>query len=146
LFGARCVDAIAVGKDAAEPTGVMRGLSPWAPGATPALPRRGRGGRATSREELQQLMTREAGALRDAVSLRHALDELDEMAPRTPVVQNLWSVSRALVAAALAREESRGTHTRLDFLETDDRLLGRFVFAGEPEPTFVPLPAEVPVP
>jgi L-aspartate oxidase len=91
-------------------------------------------------------MTREAGALRDATSLLHALDELDAMAPRTPVVQNLWFVSRALVAAALAREESRGTHTRLDFLETDDELLGRFVFAGEPEPTFVPLPAEIPVP
>jgi L-aspartate oxidase len=146
VFGARCVDAIAAGKDEAEPTGVMRGLAPWVPGAAPPVPRRARGGRATSREELQQLMTREAGALRDATSLLHALDELDAMAPRTPVVQNLWSVSRALVAAALAREESRGTHTRLDFLETDDELLGRFVFAGEPEPTFVPLPAEIPVP
>jgi L-aspartate oxidase len=146
VFGARCVDAIAGGKHAAEPTGVMRGLPPWAPGAAPPSPRAARDGRATSREELQHLMTREAGVLRDATSLHNAVEGLDAMAPRTPVVQNLWSVSRALVAAALLREESRGTHTRLDFLETDDRFLGRFVFATDGEPTFVPLPAEVTVP
>jgi L-aspartate oxidase len=146
VFGARCVDAIAVGKEEAEPTGVMRGLAPWAEGARPPDARTSGGRRATSREELQQLMTREAGVLRDATSLHHALDALDAMAPRTPVVQNLWTVSRALVTAALAREESRGTHTRLDFLETDDRFLGRFVFDGHAQPTFVPLSAEVTVP
>jgi L-aspartate oxidase len=146
VFGARCVDAIVAGKDAAEPSGVMRGLAHWsrAP-APPASPEPG-GGRAASREELQQLMTREAGVLRDASSLRRALDALEVMVPRTPVVRNLWSVSHALVSAALVREESRGTHTRLDFPEPDDDLLGRFVFDHGPRPTFVPLPAEVTVP
>ncbi len=89
-------------------------------------------------------MTREAGVLRDATSLRRALDALDAMAPRTPVVRNLWATSRALVSAALAREESRGTHTRLDFPEPSSEFLGRFVFDAGTTPTFVPLPAEVP--
>jgi L-aspartate oxidase len=145
VFGARCVDAIASGKHAPDPTGLMRGIAAWR-GAESVARAPERGARATSREELQQVMTREAGVLRDAASLRRALESLDAMAPRTPVVRNLWSVSRALVVAALVREESRGTHTRLDFPERDDAYLGRLVFAGAPTPDFVPLPAEVPVP
>jgi L-aspartate oxidase len=144
VFGARCVDAIAAGRDAAVATGVMRGLAPWHGIPAPHEPQADRGDRATSREDLQQLMTREAGVLRDATSLERARDALDSMAPRTPVVRNLWSVSRALVAAAFAREESRGTHTRLDWPETDDRFLGRFVFDDSPDPAFVPLPVGEP--
>jgi len=146
VFGARCVDAIVAGKDGAGPTGVMRGLASWTDhaahlGSTEG--RSGRSGRAASREEIQQVMTREAGVLRDADSLGRALGALEAMAPRTPVVRNLWSVSHALVSGALAREESRGTHTRLDFPDLDAALLGRFVFDHAPRPTFVPLPAEV---
>jgi L-aspartate oxidase len=155
VFGARCVDAIDAGRDGPEQTGLMRGIAPWSELA--ALPTAGSPNRrAATREELQQLMTREAGVLRDAQSLARALAALDEMEPRTPVVRNLWSVSHALVLAAIAREESRGTHTRLDFPDPDDRFLGRFVFGPEGTPTFVPLPAtdhldpsargEVPVP
>ena len=59
---------------------------------------------------------------------------------------NLLAVSRALVAGGLAREESRGTHTRLDFPETSDDFLGRFVFAGAPEPGFVRLPEKARTP
>ena len=146
VFGARCVDAIVAGKDGAEATGVMRGIPAWTAPSAVHAPGARRAGRAASREEIQQLMTREAGVLRDASSLRRALDVLETVTPRTPVVTNLWSVSHALVAAALAREESRGTHTRLDFPDADDRFLGRFVFDHATEPTFVPLPAEVVVP
>ena len=35
-------------------------------------------------------------------------------------LQNLITVSRAIAAAALAREDSRGAHFREDFPETDD--------------------------
>jgi L-aspartate oxidase len=84
-------------------------------------------------------MTRYAGVLRDAASLRLALDELSRIEASDPEVANLLVVSLVLVRAALAREESRGTHTRLDHLETSDAFLGRFVFAGSDEPAFVPL-------
>jgi L-aspartate oxidase len=140
VFGARCVDAIATGRDGPEQSGLMRGIDRWsAPPVNPTAAPPGR--RAASREDLQQLMTREAGVLRDAASLARALVALDAMEPRTPVVRNLWSVSRALVLAAIAREESRGTHTRLDYPDLDDRFVGRFVFDADGVPSFVPLPA-----
>ncbi len=145
VFSARCVDAIAAGRTGPEQTGVMRGIAPWR--ELPPLPAAGSPTRrAASREELQQLMSREAGVLRDASSLARALVALDEMEPRTPVVRNLWTVSRALVLAAIEREESRGTHTRLDHPEPDGRFLGRFVFGSGGAPEFVPLAAEVAVP
>jgi len=143
VFSARCVDAIAAGRDGPQQTGVMRGIAPWSGPAPASEPSESK--RAANREELQQLMTREAGVLRDAASLARALTALDAMEPRTPVVRNLWSVSRALVLAAIAREESRGTHTRLDYPDTDDRFLGRLVFRADGGPVFVPLPAEVTV-
>jgi L-aspartate oxidase len=141
VFSARCIDAIGTGRDGPEQSGLMRGIPAWR-ALAPLPPARSPGRRAASREELQQLMTREAGVLRDAASLERALVALDEMEPRTPVVRNLWSVSHALVLAAIAREESRGTHTRLDHPETDDRFLGRFVFGADAAPEFVPLPAQ----
>src|SRR5207342_313003 len=99
-----------------------------------------------AREELQHAMTVGAGVLRDASSLEKvaatvAID-VDARDVATHEVRNLLSVARALVASARAREESRGTHTRLDFPETSDALAGRFVTRGGPL-EFVPLPAEV---
>jgi succinate dehydrogenase/fumarate reductase flavoprotein subunit len=52
-------------------------------------------------------------------------------------------VSRAIVASATERTESRGSHTRRDFPEPDDELLGRFVSFGSTVPVFVPLPSVV---
>ena len=63
-------------------------------------------------------MTREAGVLRDAASLERAAAQLATMAGADdPEIRNLVTVSTALVDAARARTESRGTHTRLDFPE-----------------------------
>ncbi|HWS47186.1 MAG TPA: L-aspartate oxidase, partial [Acidimicrobiia bacterium] len=55
-------------------------------------------------------------------------------------VINLLRVSRTIVAAAQAREESRGAHTRSDFPNTADALAGRFVVRGSAAPVFVALP------
>jgi len=155
VFGSRCVDAIVAGKDEPEESGVLRGILAFArevrtSGENGAGPGGGTGGgKATTetpdpaREQIQQVMTRDAGVLRDAASLTRASAALDAIAPIEPEVVSLWEVSRALVRSALAREESRGTHTRLDFPETSPDLVGRLVYAGGTGPSFVGLPDPV---
>ena len=76
-----------------------------------------------------------------ALSLEHARRQpRGDAIPSDREVANLIAVSTALVGAALAREESRGTHTRLDFPDRSPAFAGRLVFAGAPDPFFVPLP------
>ena len=168
VFGARTVEAIARGKAAPEPTGVMRGLlahvgggslgGHFAPSDEPSAassaalraahdllpaqvrPLRPPDAAARQREALQRVMTRDAGVLRDAGSLERAHTSLLALEATDVEVANLREVSLALVGAAIEREESRGTHTRTDFPETSDGLVGRFVFAGGVAPSFVPLP------
>jgi L-aspartate oxidase len=140
VFGTRCVDAILAGKDRPDETGVLRGVESVAPveftggdATTPAA------AGASTREDLQRVMTRDAGVLRDAASLSRARVALSVMVPVDEEVANLLVVSRSLVEAAFAREESRGTHTRLDYPEPDPAFLGRFVFGTGTIPSFVGL-------
>jgi aspartate oxidase len=72
--------------------------------------------------------------LRTASSLHATADTLDLLAAEVPgadaapewtEVRNLITLGRGVVAAATAREESRGAHTREDFPETSDRWLVR---------------------
>ena len=139
VFGSRIIEAIANGKDGPEPAGVLAGYQR----GTIEYGIRDTGD--VSRESIQQLMTKYAGVLRDEASLTQALTELDEMPwPRDPEVANIHLVSTVLVRAALARKESRGTHTRLDFPNPSNELLGRFYFdsvVGEPQ--FAALPSAV---
>jgi L-aspartate oxidase len=73
--------------------------------------------------ELQGLMWRDAGLLRDAAGLRRAQDGLAELRERMPQAltrraqeaRNLHAVAGVIVQAALGREESRGAHFRMDF-------------------------------
>jgi len=135
VFAHRAVDAIENGRDGPEPTGVLRGVTAGAHAPAPAAA----SGTAT-RTEVQRIMTRDAGVLRDAASLDDAARSLAALpGPSSPEVRNLVTVSQALVEAAAARHESRGTHTRLDFPEPSSAFLGRFVFAGG-DPDLVPLP------
>jgi L-aspartate oxidase len=141
VFAHRTIDAIAHGKDEPDENGVLRGVESYQPGAAPAT----QGATSFARDELQRLMTREAGVLRDAASLERADAQLATMADAAdPEVRNLVTVSRTLVDAARARTESRGTHTRLDFPEPSSEFLGRFVFAGATQRRFVALPAQEP--
>ncbi len=146
VFGTRTIRAIASGKDGSDPTGVLRGVdAPPARTVDGSAARKimassSASGTVTSREDLQRLMTRDAGVLRDRASLEHAIAGLAGMQPADLEVANLAAVSTALVRAALAREESRGTHTRVDFPERSAAFSGRLVFLDSPAPVFVPLP------
>jgi L-aspartate oxidase len=140
VFGTRIVRALAAGKDAPSESGVLRGIEASMPPAVEPARSLTTPHGATTREQLQRVMTRDAGVLRDRSSLEDALAHLATMDPADREVGNLVVVSRALVGAALAREESRGTHTRVDFPERSAAFAGRLVFAGGASPVFVPLP------
>jgi fumarate reductase flavoprotein subunit len=104
------------------------------------------------RERLYDVMWEDAGIFRDAGSLERAdatLRDLDERLARTGVdagdlafnmgwhdwlnLESLVLVSRAIVAAASGRGESRGAHFRSDFPETrpsDDLAFTKVTLAG----------------
>jgi L-aspartate oxidase len=138
VFAARVVEAITRGKDRPEPTGVLRGIDLDTP-LDPVVHARVVAGSPEARDSLQRVMTRDAGVVRSAESLERAAAALDSMTPGSVEDANLLAVSRALVQAATARRESRGTHTRTDYPQPSADFLGRFVFAGGREPSFVPL-------
>ncbi len=82
-------------------------------------------------DELQSAMTRLAGVLRSSTSLSDARSVARRAVGGDDVegheLRNLATVAQALATAALERQESRGSHTRIDFPETDADLRLRFV-------------------
>jgi L-aspartate oxidase len=143
VFAARVVEAIRDGRDGHERTGVLRNVD--SVGAREQVAVRVEPGPPV-REHLQRVMTRGAGVLRDAAGLERAAEALAAMPAPDVETANLLTVSRALVSAATARRESRGTHTRADFPATSPAFLGRFMFSGSPSPEFVPVVANEPEP
>lgn len=79
---------------------------------------------------LKSLMGRAAGVRRRGEDLADALDAIDDWSSYVLVrqfgdirgweLQNMLLVARIMVAAALAREESRGVHLRTDYPQLDD--------------------------
>ncbi len=103
------------------------------------------------RGPLQRAMTIGAGVLRSASSLTGTAGALAGLAesrglPRTDAWEatNLLTVASALVAAATAREETRGCHWREDFPSADDAWRGHLLStigpAGRITETFEELP------
>jgi L-aspartate oxidase len=83
------------------------------------------------RASLKALMWREVGVERDGDGLRRAIQAIDFWKKYVLVrefssvagweLQNMLTVSGIIAKCALARDESRGTHFRTDFPETDDK-------------------------
>jgi L-aspartate oxidase len=132
VFAPRIVEAIGRGKGEPEAAGAMRPLlvDRPVPGVVWVSPLHmiqpeiaGHGGdKPKLRDRLQRAMTAGAGVLRSADSLRKTDGTLREIAAMaghsSPELHNLLVSGRALLLAALAREESRGAHCRTDFPET----------------------------
>ena len=83
------------------------------------------------RNSLKSLMWRAAGVRRKGEQLGEALQTIDSWCryalprqfaePSGWEFQNMLTVSRTMIRAALSREESRGVHLRSDFPEQDDQ-------------------------
>ena len=86
---------------------------------------------------LQQLMSASAGVLRSGTGLAEAAAGLADLGrqqcdkPDAEAWQatNLHVVATALVQAALAREETRGSHWREDFPKSSEAWRGHLVFS-----------------
>jgi len=161
VFGKRVVSAIAEGREGPRETGSMRGVAgvPAVAGAhppvdsspTPDHSRAAVSDPAAVRGAVQRIMSDDVGVERDAAGLATAaaaLAALDpavgEVLPTTGAeweVSNIARVARAIVAAALAREESRGSHRRSDFPGAVDAFRGRLLVGATPDPVLVPLAA-----
>ncbi|MGH9165177.1 MAG: L-aspartate oxidase [Acidimicrobiales bacterium] len=139
VFGPRVVEAVLAGRDWPRLTGAMRAYleAPSQPchtegppaTTTTTSPTAGDGG--VARAALQAAMTAGAGLLRSAMSLAEAGAVAASLIGHPDAeVANLAAVAAGLVAAATARQESRGCHWRSDFPERDDRFSRRQVVAG----------------
>ena len=87
-------------------------------------------------QELSRIMNTSAGLLRDRQGLEQGLRDLDQLAERLRTitfdanellyhshrVSSMVAVAKATLRSALAREESRGAHLRLDFPDVNDAL------------------------
>jgi L-aspartate oxidase len=157
VFGRRVVEAILSGKASAESTGAMTGVLDLAAGVPQGdpvvLPKERVTEPDAVRGALQRVMSSDCGVVRDAEGLHLAqgtLGDLARLADDLPArsvasyeVIDLLRVARAIVASATARTESRGAHTRRDYPDPSDALLGRFITRGDDVPTFVALPGVV---
>ncbi len=158
VFGGIAGDAMAawLGREgdfrAADPLAVdaaiARAERPFRPGESGDL--------EAMREQLQTTMWDDAGIVRDAASLARAAGALDVLgrelsnyaipsAARDRAfnltwhdwlnLTNLVAVSRAIVRAAIAREDSRGAHFRADFPETGSLAESAFIRVRERDGT-----------
>jgi L-aspartate oxidase len=99
---------------------------------------------ADIRNSLRALMWRSVGITREADKLKEAAEQvgfwchyvLDQVFPDPAgwTLQNMLTVARLMIDAALAREESRGVHSRRDFPETDPAWAHHIAAACSPEP------------
>ncbi|MGI6358767.1 MAG: FAD-binding protein [Bacillota bacterium] len=90
---------------------------------------------AQLREQIQDIVEAGIGPIRTAAEMARAIDRLDEIKPQLDGVRidsardrllalempGLWMSARAVLQAALLREESRGVHYREDFPEEQEQ-------------------------
>jgi L-aspartate oxidase len=135
VFAPRVVEAISRGKHAPDATGAMRDVLEPKRSGWMHLPYRytepaAAAAEAGGRDRLQRAMTEGAGVLRSAESLARTADVVSTLPTASdPELANLATVALGLLAAATAREESRGAHSRTDFPQTSPDFERRLVLA-----------------
>jgi L-aspartate oxidase len=97
---------------------------------------------AEPRLELRALMWDHVGLARDGAGLRLALGRIErlaaELGEQPCELRNLLDAGRWVAAAALQRNETRGSHVRSDYPRTDDALRRHLPLHPEPAATAAP--------
>ena len=130
------LEAVVFGRraGAAAREALARSVAPGPAVPAPVLP-------PASLARLRQAMSRDAGVMRDRAGLLRLGDVvaglLGEHGPAAPLV-----VAEMIVAAALARRESRGAHYRSDFPLMASPARRTFTTLAETEARCAPQPAE----
>ena len=118
VFGARVADDV---RAVAGKTGTGHFVEPKrVAGSNPADPQL----RAAAVQRLRKIMSEKVGVVRDARSLKAALNELDTIAAEAKgdtVLENMTLTARLITVAALSRKESRGGHFRSDYPKSDPK-------------------------
>jgi L-aspartate oxidase len=141
VFAWRCA-ALLLNEDVAKGTAApssldVNGKQRGVPSELPVPQRRAtHHAEPVDRVALQSLMWNGAGIERSAAGLEAAATQLDQWQPSGATMQdlenaNLLALGRVLVAAALARRESRGAHFREDFPETSAGFQHSLVYCQE---------------
>lgn len=150
VFGARAGDAMTDYVAAAplheiSPAQVRERIEVW----SAALGRESGESAFALREELEDLMWRDVGIVRNGTGLRQAIRALDDVGDRVRRIRvagdaafnlewneainvaNLAVVGQLVARSALCREESRGAHYRSDMPESDPRWLKRVCITAD---------------
>ena len=114
VFGARIAEALA-----GAPSELQHG------GLPPSLdPGQGQDAPPQATKELRAVMSAHVGVERSESSLRHALDQISALerrhATQARAFLNMTQAATLVAAGALGREESRGSHARADFSQTNE--------------------------
>ena len=106
------------------------------------------------RNSLKSLMWRAVGVRRNGRQLADALEMIDGWQRYVLVrqfsddqgweLQNMLTVARLVIRAALARQESRGVHFRMDYPTCDDQHWRRRLAFRRPQPDPVQVPLDAP--
>ncbi len=83
---------------------------------------------AQALSDVRNVMYSNVGLVRHESSLREALARIEDLSAEfgeTPELRNLLVVGRLIADAAIARHESRGSHYRSDYPQTDEAFAKR---------------------
>jgi L-aspartate oxidase len=123
VYGSRVATDIA---DAQGPVRAGRGANPAAHSS--ARRRNARATAAQALSDVRNVMYSNVGLVRNEAGLREALHRIDELATDfgdALELRNLLVVGRLITEAALERRESRGSHYRSDYPQTDEAFAKR---------------------